>query len=157
MYTETTNQGNSLITIDRLHTFAFVLLRAGGSATWTSMWRSVTFEFVYFKSLCVFCFLFYFVVSLSLYVVPASRVCHFRSWWLGSPVPHVLHLWPIPPAFPVPLYNPLCSPVVASGRTGFNTVSLMVYLVPAVLSASLFLLGLSACPPFSVYVVFVVL
>ena len=40
----------------------------------------VTFKFVYFKSLCVFCFLFYFVVSLSLYVVSASRVCHFLSW-----------------------------------------------------------------------------
>ena len=100
------------------------------------LWRSVTFKFVYFKSLCVFCFLFYFVVSLSLYVVSASRVCHFLSWWLCSPVPHVLHLWPITPAFPVPLYNPLCSPLVLSVRTRFHTVSLMVCLVPAVSSAS---------------------
>ena len=44
---------------------------------------------------------------------------HFLSWWLCSPVPHVFHLWPITPAFPVPLYIPLCSPLCLSVRTGF--------------------------------------
>ena len=80
-----------------------------------------------------FCFLFYFVVSLSLYVF---QLLGCVTSCLGDCVPHVLHLWLITPAFPLPLYNPLCSPLVASVRTRFNTVSLMVCLVPAVLSAS---------------------
>ena len=39
----------------------------GGGGGGGVLWRSVTLKFVYFKSLCVFCFLFYFVTF-----------CHFE-------------------------------------------------------------------------------
>ena len=58
----------------------------------------------------VFCFLFYFVVS-----VPSVFFLHFLSVIVRTS-PHMFHLCPISPAFPVCVYKSLCSPLSLSDR-----------------------------------------